>query len=301
MISVIIPLYNKEAYIRKALESVLSQTYQDFEIVVVNDGSTDNSLDKVLMVKDERIRIISQNNAGVSATRNRGIEEAKYEYVTFLDADDIWDKDFLKNIYHLIISYPECSVYSTCYNKFCDGKYFSIVLNGMSIKDEGVFKDYFEVASHSDPPICSITVAMKKRVIQTVGGFPVGVVSGEDLLTWARLAARYKVAYTTKVLATFVLPDSDVSYKPKRKFVKEDYVGEQLGLLYKEFPKAKGLNQYVAFWHKIRCHVALGWGEHKYAAKEALMAISCNPANIKLYIMLACAILPHWLVVKIFN
>ena len=94
MISVVIPLYNKEKYIKRAIESVLNQTFQKFEIIVVNDGSTDKSAEIVQNIKDPRIRLINQKNAGVSAARNRGIQEAKYEYIAFLDADDFWEKIF---------------------------------------------------------------------------------------------------------------------------------------------------------------------------------------------------------------
>ena len=90
MISVVIPLYNKEKQIKRTLQSVLTQTFQDFEIVIVNDGSTDNSTIEVEKIKDSRIRLIHQENAGVSAARNKGIEEAKYELIAFLDADDEW-------------------------------------------------------------------------------------------------------------------------------------------------------------------------------------------------------------------
>lgn len=83
MISVVIPLYNKEKQIKRTLQSVLTQTFQDFEIVIVNDGSTDNSTIEVEKIKDSRIRLIHQENAGVSAARNKGIEEAKYELIAF--------------------------------------------------------------------------------------------------------------------------------------------------------------------------------------------------------------------------
>ena len=78
MISVVIPLYNKEKQIKRTLQSILAQTFQDFEIVIVNDGSIDNSIIEVEKVKDSRIRLIHQKNTGVSAARNKGIEEAKY-------------------------------------------------------------------------------------------------------------------------------------------------------------------------------------------------------------------------------
>ena len=86
--SVVIPLYNKEHYIGKTLKSVLNQTFQDFEIIVVNDGSTDHSLDAARSIKSDRVQIISQENAGVAVARNTGIEHASAEYIAFLDADD---------------------------------------------------------------------------------------------------------------------------------------------------------------------------------------------------------------------
>ncbi|MQN34111.1 glycosyltransferase family 2 protein [Prevotella copri] len=79
MISVVIPLYNKEKQIAKTLQTVLNQTYQNFEIVIVNDGSTDGSVEEVLRISDSRIRLVNQENGGVSAARNRGIDEAKGE------------------------------------------------------------------------------------------------------------------------------------------------------------------------------------------------------------------------------
>ena len=102
MISVVIPLYNKEKQIAKTLQTVLNQTYQNFEIVIVNDGSTDGSVEEVLRISDSRIRLVNQENGGVSAARNRGIDEAKGEYIAFLDADDLWDIDHLEVLYQLL-------------------------------------------------------------------------------------------------------------------------------------------------------------------------------------------------------
>ena len=106
MISVIIPLYNKEKQIAKTLQTVLNQTYQNFEIVIVNDGSTDRSVDEVKKFLNSRIRLINQKNGGVSAARNRGIKEAKGEYLAFLDADDIWQNNYLQTQIDLICKYP---------------------------------------------------------------------------------------------------------------------------------------------------------------------------------------------------
>lgn len=106
MISVVIPLYNKEKQIAKTLQTVLDQTCQDFEIVIVNDGSTDGSVGEIKKITDSRIRLINQKNGGVSAARNRGIEEAKGEHIAFLDADDMWNRDYLKTINYLIKNIP---------------------------------------------------------------------------------------------------------------------------------------------------------------------------------------------------
>ena len=101
-ISVVIPLYNKENSIRKTIYSVLQQTYDNIEILVINDGSTDGSLDIIKAIKSDKIRIITQNNSGVSAARNRGIEEAVGDWVVFLDADDFMFPNALSHLYNLV-------------------------------------------------------------------------------------------------------------------------------------------------------------------------------------------------------
>ena len=125
MFSVVIPLYNKEALIEQTVERVLLQTYQDFEVIVVDDGSTDKGVEVVKEFDDKRIRIIQQENQGVSAARNKGIEESQGEYIAFLDADDKWETDYLETQHCLIKKYPKCSVYATNYkfiNEFGENK-----------------------------------------------------------------------------------------------------------------------------------------------------------------------------------
>ncbi|KIC01072.1 hypothetical protein OA88_15890, partial [Flavobacterium sp. JRM] len=88
--SIVIPLYNKAYYIENTIKSVLYQSFTDYEIIIINDGSTDNSLEKVLEFNDKRIQLYTQQNQGASVARNLGIEKAKYNYIAFLDADDLW-------------------------------------------------------------------------------------------------------------------------------------------------------------------------------------------------------------------
>ena len=185
IISVVIPLYNKKKQIAYTLQSVFTQTFQDFEIVVVDDGSTDNSVEEVEKFDDSRIRLIHQTNAGVSAARNRGIGEARGELIAFLDADDEWKPRYLETQYALYQKYPECSVYACNYEfRDSEGKVTSTIIRKLPFEGkDGILSNYFEVASCSHPPLWTSAVVVKKSAIQAIGGFPLGIKSGEDLLT----------------------------------------------------------------------------------------------------------------------
>ena len=98
LVSVIIPLYNKEKYIKRCIDSLVKQTYKNLQIIIVDDGSTDNSTDIISQYKDERIELIQKKNEGVSLTRNRGIESSKGKYIAFVDADDYVSKDYIYNL-----------------------------------------------------------------------------------------------------------------------------------------------------------------------------------------------------------
>ena len=284
MISVIIPLYNKEAGIDTALRSVLAQTYQDFEIVVVDDGSTDGSVAIVETFDDPRIRLIRQANAGVSAARNRGIEEAKGEYVAFLDADDEWMPGFLEEIVALQQEFPECKAQATNYTFCSNGVKSSTILRKLPFDGErGVLSNYFEVASCSHPPVCSICVCIERKLLQEIGGFPIGIKAGEDLLTWARIAVRTQWAYSLKVLAQYNVEQVSVKEPPTRVPEKKDIVGNELLKLRKSHPHIRGQKLYLSLWHKMRSSMYMRLGYKKECRKEAFMALHYNPLNYKIY------------------
>jgi len=113
VISVVIPLYNKERHIARAIQSVLGQTHRDLELIVINDGSTDGSEKTAERYTDPRIQLVHQANAGVSAARNRGIAEARAELVAFLDAYDEWLPEHLAAINRPAKKQPECGAYCT--------------------------------------------------------------------------------------------------------------------------------------------------------------------------------------------
>lgn len=296
MISIVIPLYNKERSVAHALNSVLKQSFQDFEIVVVDDGSTDGSCDEVYKVTDPRIRLVHQQNAGVSAARNKGIAEARGEYVAFLDADDEWKPDYLATQMALVEKYRQCSVFAVNYEfRNEKGETTPTIIRKLPFSGmDGVLTNYFEVASCSHPPICSISIMVLKEAIQAIGGFPVGVRSGEDLLTWARLACRYKIAYTRKICSIYNLGEGyDMSNLPPRKQDAGDPVGKGLKELYKCYSTKTGLKKYISHWHKMRASVALRYGEKKETIEEVFMSLRYNVLNLKVIPFLFLALLPH--------
>lgn len=295
MISVIIPLYNKEKQIAEALRSVIKQTYQDFEIIVVNDGSTDGSLEEASKVDDSRIKIYNQSNGGVSRARNKGIELAKGEYIAFLDADDAWAKDYLTMQMELVQNYPDCAVFATGY-RFSEpnGHLSDPIIRLLHIDDDsGVVDNYFEICSCSHPLVTSISVLIRRDAIREVGGFPVGVASGEDLLTWARLICRYRLAFTKRVGAVYNLGEGyDYTKKPPRRQDKGDPVGQGLKALLQTYPSIKGLRSYIARWHKMRASVALRYLERGETLKEALCSLRYAPLHTETYPFLVLPLLP---------
>ena len=303
MISVVIPLYNKEKQIACTLQSVFEQTFQNFEIVIVDDGSTDNSVEEVEKFDDSRIRLIHQTNAGVSAARNRGIEEASGELIAFLDADDVWMPEYLATQYGLYQKYPECSVYACNYEfRDSEGKVTPTIIRKLPFEGEdGILSNYFEVASCSHPPICSISIMVKKMAIQAIGGFPLGIKSGEDLLTWARLAVSGAIVYSRKSLAVFVR-DEGLFNKDQQLRVpeKEDVVGLELKKLYNINRHIIGLNKYVALWHKMRTRIFIDKKDRRKAIKECLISMKYN-MNVKILVFLVLIFLPSSFSRKVFK
>lgn len=296
--SIVIPLYNKEKYVAKTIQSILSQTFQEFEIVIVDDGSTDQSVNEIKKINDDRIRIISQQNAGVSAARNRGIAEAKYDLITFLDADDLWEKDFLETIMNLQIKYPSCSIFAVNYKVLSnDGKMKTPLINGLpeDFKD-GILQNYFKIASQSDPVICSISLAVRKETIESIGGFPIGIRAGEDLLTWARLAARYDIAYSIEPKAVFNRLDEGINIAPRIPD-EHDRVGQELRKLLtnEDQSRLNGLKDYIAYWHKIRMAIFIRLGKSKEAKREFYKMSEFTQKNLKFFIYALLIYSPAWM------
>ncbi|MEG0153259.1 MAG: glycosyltransferase family 2 protein [Cellulosilyticaceae bacterium] len=293
MVSIIIPLYNKEKQIATTIQSVWRQTFQDYEIIIVNDGSTDNSVKEIEAMRDTRIRLIHQENSGVSAARNRGISEAKYELIAFLDADDEWKPQYLETQYELYRKYPNCSVYASNY-EFRDNEnhtHSTIIKKLLFDESNGILTNYFEISSYSHPPLWTSAVMVRKEAIIKVGCFPLGVKSGEDLLVWARLAHHFEIAYNRKPLSVYQLVPDSLTDRPKRIPSSIDYVGIELYKLFKEKP-SHSLRLYNSHWHKMRCSIYMRLNLRKDALKEGMRALKFNLLNYKIYIYILLTLLP---------
>ncbi len=206
MFSIIIPLYNKAPYIEKALNSVFAQTYKDFEVIVVNDGSTDHSLEVVQQFPTStthNLTIVSQKNQGVSTARNNGVKLARYPYICFLDADDWWEPTFLEEMKRLIETYPQAGIYGSSYFKVKNGQHIPANIGVDKGFRQGLINYYKVYAKTLWMPLTSISVVIPKQVYQALDGFKPTLKLGEDFDLWVRIALKYPVAFLNKPLAYY--------------------------------------------------------------------------------------------------
>ena len=298
------PLYNKEYEVLRAISSVFAQTVKDFELIVVNDGSTDGSLAIVYGWKDARIKVIDQLHEGVSAARNRAIAEAQADLIAFLDADDEWAPDFLETIFRLRSTFPSCDVFATQYT-FCtsDGMKRPALVRGLpGCFREGILDDYFDIASFSEPPLWTSAVAVNKLALTTIGGFQVGITSGEDLLTWSRLALQYNIAYCGEPKAYFWGP-FNVSDRPGRFPKIPDIVGKELAELMRKAPaeSTPSVKKYLAFWHKMRAVIFFQLNDRPNFLKEVRTVAKYGRYDPKLFALCLLALLPHRIAYPLFK
>ena len=171
MISVVIPLYNKEKNILATLQSVCAQTYTDFEVLVVDDGSTDNGAAIVANSSDTRVRLIQKENRGVCSARNRGIQEAKGEYVALLDADDQWDAHYLEEQVKMIQDFPDAAMWGINFAELSDGKLIRRLETGLPEGYRGYVENYFQMPKRVSDLFCSSSVMIRRGVFDKVGYF----------------------------------------------------------------------------------------------------------------------------------
>ena len=202
--SVIMPLYNKAPYVRKAVESVVGQSFTDWELIVVDNGSTDGSGDIVAVITDPRIRMIRlEDNLGPGGARNYGVSESTAPFICFLDADDWWEPTFLEEMSGLIARYPEAGIYGTGYYIVKNEKKRTAPIGVEATFIEGEINYCQVYAKTLCMPLTSITVCMPRKVFNGMRGFPTDIKLGEDFLLWIRIALKYKVVLLNKPLSNY--------------------------------------------------------------------------------------------------
>jgi len=200
LVSVVIPAFNAEKFVERAIESVLSQTYPNLELIVVDDGSTDRTAEIAASFDDPRFRLLAQPNRGVSAARNRGMAESSGPLIAFLDADDQWDANKLNEQVKAIASQPGCVAIG------CLMRYESRNQKVLGITGQSVGSGERELIRHGKlMPFPLSSILFDKGVIQEVGGFDENLRFAEDLDLLARVSGVGIVAGLASCLGTYVI------------------------------------------------------------------------------------------------
>lgn len=186
LISVIIPAFNSEKTIQETIESVLNQTWKNLEIIVVNDGSQDSTLDIVTSIKDPRLKVFSYPNAGVADSRNRGISQAGGEFISFLDADDLWTTDKLETQLKALQENPQAGVAYSWTDYIDENSQF--LRGGFHSTANG---DVYAELLKSNFLANGSSVLIRAQALNEVGGFDKSFTPAEDWDMYLRLAARY--------------------------------------------------------------------------------------------------------------
>lgn len=214
--SIIIPLFNKEKYVENAIKSISTQSFLDYEIIIVDDGSTDNSRTLVTKFLSDKIRIIDHiKNKGLSAARNTGIQKSNADYIVFLDADDTWKPTFLETIHRLITNFPEARIFGTNYEEVYNNKTF-LPHNGsdsLAKNFEGYinfFKINIKQGIYNHGSVC-----IHKEVYEKVGNYNTEIKFSNDIDFNIRANYHFKLAYSNTIQMSYLMEvENQITRKP---------------------------------------------------------------------------------------
>lgn len=253
--SIVIPVYNKEKFVAKTIESVLSQTFIDYEIIIVNDGSTDQSEAKISVFKDNRIKYYSKKNEGVALARNFGIEKATADYICLLDADDYWHPTFLETMHRYSSELPEQKVFATAIEIETKNKTIPAHYSIPSTSDFEIV-NFFD-ASQKDCALWTSSVCIHKSVFEKVGDFDTKIKHGEDTELWIRIGLQFPIVFIRKMLALYVYDEKSISRNSNYYF--EQYTFDKYAV---EEKKNQALKKYMdlnRFSAVIKCRLNREW------------------------------------------
>jgi glycosyltransferase involved in cell wall biosynthesis len=263
-ISVIIPVYNGEKTILASIISVLNQSFKDFELIVVNDGSQDSTSSIVCQIKDSRIKLLSYPNAGANVSRNRGIFHSSGKYITFLDADDIWTHDKLKSQLEALQANLKARL-AYSWTDYIDTN-DNFVVSGMhTVKNGDVYNDLLIsnfLENGSNPLIC-------KEALIELGGFDESLKAAQDWDMWLRLANRYEFVAVPKVQILYRISENSISSNLDRQ---EKACLEVIARAYQAKPSIEKGVLHASFAHLYK-YLTCRALQMPYSRKKALYAV----------------------------
>ena len=220
-VSVITPLYNKGQYVARAVDSVLAQTYPDFELIVVDDGSTDHGPERVRTYTDPRLRLIRQANGGPGSARNRGLAESSSPYVAFLDADDEWMPTYLERTVAVLEEHPQCGAAASTYFLGAQRVDITAKFRALGMTDGpwnlSLCRSGRELGS-AVYVVNSSTTTARRDVIERYGGFYQRdhCTLGEDYYLWVQVLLGHDIYRLLEPLAWYHIEASELGVGPKR-------------------------------------------------------------------------------------
>jgi glycosyltransferase involved in cell wall biosynthesis len=302
--SIVVPLYNMRGTIGRTVESIVAQTERRWELIVVDDGSSDGGADVVLAFDDPRITLIQQENSGEGAARNRGIEAARSSLVTFVDADDYWAPGHLENLQALVDEFPDAALYATAYQLVFGPTSGRPVRLRPGLPPRGLIADYFRDCVDVEVLVCASGVAARRDMLQSIGCFPVGVYAGADLITWSRLACLGPLAYSTDPTALVDAPPVDRAHRHRavRRPQRPDRVGEALAQLAQDNPaRAASIDHYRAWLLRLRALAFAELGDRRESVRELVEAVRIDGPTLRDGMIAAVCVTPAWLRARILS
>lgn len=242
MFSVVIPLYNKAYGIERALKSVVDQQgIFTYEIIIINDGSTDGSELIAEKFVNNRIRIIHQENSGVSVARNIGIKNSQYDIVCFLDADDWWEEDYFSTLHNLVVDFPDEYFFLMGFQKVNKTNKKVVSLTSRSKVFEKFGNSFFNTRGLVTP-----SIAVKKITLYEAGLFPEGITISEDLMLWSKIISQHRVIYTPQIVSNIYYEEDSSRFD---RGLKVPYVLEYYAESNSNIKTIKGFLMYIYVAH----------------------------------------------------
>ncbi|OWQ93591.1 hypothetical protein CDN99_03775 [Roseateles aquatilis] len=264
LISVVIPLYDKERHIARAIDSVLAQGHRDFELIVVDDGSRDGGAAVVQAYADPRVRLERQPNGGVSVARNRGVALSRAPLIAFLDADDAWEPDFLQNVAALAERHPGAVAVAMNYEIVAPSGARSLGVDPARAPSQLLDPlAYFRIGKHGSP-VFSSSVAVRRDALLAAGGFPEGVRLGEDIDTWLRLLFQGPIVFDARPGGMYFNDATNRAlntHAPPARYVFFDTIDRWLAQHPGRADERREAEEFKNFFRLLHAHHQIRWGD----------------------------------------